>query len=174
MVYRPQKTKTHQLTGPIFLHEFATLLELVLAEHSYLLIAGDFNFHIDDDTDREPMAFLDLVNSFNLKQHVPTHQHGHTLDIMLTRAREVFVYDVSSTHYLSSDHAALICSLDIGKPKAVKTEIQFRKICNIDIEAFCNDILKSDLCSTSSSDANQLFLQYETDMRKILDNHTPF
>ena len=91
----------------------AAIAERSRAERSYLLIAGDFNFHIDDDTDREAMAFLDLVNSFNLKLHinVPPHQHGHTLDIMLTRAAENFVYNVSATHYLSPDHAALTCSL---------------------------------------------------------------
>lgn len=91
VVYRSKKTKTRQSTGPVFLHEFAMLLELLLAKQHYLLISGDFNFHVDDERNRETLTFLDLVNSFNLKQHVnmPTHRHGHTLDIMLTRATDL-------------------------------------------------------------------------------------
>ena len=49
-----------------------------------ILIVGDFNFHVDDLTDRAAARFVDLITSFNFKQHVivPTHRDGHTLDLM--------------------------------------------------------------------------------------------
>ncbi len=34
-----------------------------------LLIVGDFNFWVDDFTDSEAVKFMDLLGSFNLKQH---------------------------------------------------------------------------------------------------------
>ena len=61
-----------------------------------LMIAGDFNFHINNPLNRDAGRFLDLIHSVNLHQHVsvPTHQSGHTLDLLLTRATECFVLDI--------------------------------------------------------------------------------
>ena len=102
-------------------------------------------FH--DESDREAQKFIDFVNALNLKQHInfPTHQQGHMLDLIFTHVPDELVFNVSATHYLSSDHAALKCSLGIGKPDAVKMEIQFRKLHEIDIDIFRNDIMESNL-----------------------------
>ena len=47
-----------------------------------LLIIDDTNFHVEDHTNNEASNFLDLINSYNLTQHVSsdTHRRGHTLD----------------------------------------------------------------------------------------------
>ena len=51
-----------------------------------LLIFGDFNFHMVVMDDRDARRFGELLDLFNLKQHVcvPTHKHGHTLDLVIT------------------------------------------------------------------------------------------
>ena len=48
-----------------------------------LVICGDFNIYIDDESDPYSTALTDLLQSMALKQHVciPTHDHGHTLDL---------------------------------------------------------------------------------------------
>ena len=52
-----------------------------------LLIYGDFNFHMDDKADWDATRFGELLDLFNLKQHVcvPTHKRGHILDLAITR-----------------------------------------------------------------------------------------
>ena len=54
-----------------------------------------------------------------MKQHVsgPTHQKGHTLDLIITRESDDFlcVSDIVTTGYLPSDHVAIICSANIGR-----------------------------------------------------------
>ena len=52
-----------------------------------ILIAGDFNFHVDNTTDPDTIKFNKILESFNLQQHIngPTHKRGHTLDLIITR-----------------------------------------------------------------------------------------
>ena len=51
-----------------------------------LLIAGDFNFHLDDLNNKHAKRFVDILDGFGLQQHVkgPTHNKGHTLDLIIT------------------------------------------------------------------------------------------
>ena len=51
-----------------------------------LLIVGDFNIHVDSSKNKS-QGFLDILNANGLTQHVtrPTHQKGHTLDLVITR-----------------------------------------------------------------------------------------
>ena len=48
-----------------------------------ILVAGDFNFHMDVSDDYEAIHMHDLLDSSSLDQHVtvPTHKCGHTLDL---------------------------------------------------------------------------------------------
>ena len=71
------------------MNEFSSLLESYITKTGSLVIAGDFNFHIDDTTDTAAANFLSLLESFDL-QHVRscTHRGGHTLDLVITRDAE--------------------------------------------------------------------------------------
>ena len=92
-----------------------------MSDPSRLLITGDFNFHVDDEQNRETQAFMELISSFDLVQHVAgsTHERGHTLDLVLSRASDDLVTNVATTEYLPSDHAAVTCSLSTRKPDPV-------------------------------------------------------
>ena len=66
-------------TLPSYIEQFVEVRE-------ELLIVGDFNIH-DDPPNNESQGFLDILNANGLTQHVtsPTHQKGHTLDLVITR-----------------------------------------------------------------------------------------
>ena len=68
-------------------------LESVVMSTGKLLITGDFNFHVDVPTDPINIHFRDLLDAMGLVQHVkqPTHIHGHTLDLIITRQSDDFV-----------------------------------------------------------------------------------
>ena len=66
----------------LFFEEFSRLLEQIAAEPSgCLLITGDFNFHMDDPDNANAKRFADLLESYDLKQHVNcgTHTSGVTI-----------------------------------------------------------------------------------------------
>ena len=175
VLYRPQRTASGQSTDQLFLEEFATLMEQLVSSSHQLMIVGDFNYHLDSATDSVSGNFLNLISSFNLQQHVqfPTHVSGHTLDLVLTRGNDNFVSSVSSVSYLPSDHVAVLCSMDIRKPKPMKIQVRTRKIRNIDIDAFRQDILLSELYSFSSDNINEHVDQFEYTLSSLLDKHAP-
>ena len=80
----------HRPLAELFMNEFSSLLESYITKIGSLVIAGDFNFHIDDTTDTAAANFLSLLESFDLQQHVRscTHRAGHTLDLVITRDDE--------------------------------------------------------------------------------------
>ena len=176
IIYRPQTTKEKQRTAPIFLREFSTFYEEISTVPAYLLIAGDFNYHMDNlSTNREAASFADFIDSAGLSQHVsgPTHIKGHTLDLILSRTTDHFVSNVSSTFYLPSDHAAILSSLCIARPEPVKMEITTRKLHKIDINAFRLDILNSSLYTSPESDLDLLVAQYDFVLNDLKDKHAP-
>ena len=73
---------------------------------------------MDVEDDPDVRAFLDLLASMGLKQHVnvPTHVSGHTLDLMITREHDPVISSVPVADRYLSDHASVLCSLNSEKP----------------------------------------------------------
>ena len=73
------------VTIATFLAEFSAFMETIILVPEPLIIVGDFNIHVDCNDEGN---FLDLLQSFGLTQHVtgPTHEDGHTLDLIITRS----------------------------------------------------------------------------------------
>ena len=79
---------------------------------------------------------------------------------MIARAAEDFVKDLFTTQYLPSDHAAVAGFLSIRKPKAQRMNISTRKIKEIDMDSFRNDITSSELYTSPASSVGALVEQY--------------
>ena len=84
IVYRPP-CGNHTL----FFDEFSDYMSLLVTAPGNLLLASDFNFHVNDSGDRSAIHFLSLLQSYNLIQNVSggTHTAGHTLDLVITRCK---------------------------------------------------------------------------------------
>ncbi len=50
-----------------------------------------FNIHVDNEKDALGSAFIDILNSIGVRQHVsgPTHSRNHTLDLILSHGIDV-------------------------------------------------------------------------------------
>jgi hypothetical protein len=70
IVYRAPPSGKKRQTTSVFLDEFARLLETLSTGTTPLLIVGDFNFHLDVQAEPAALQFRNLLESFNLKQHV--------------------------------------------------------------------------------------------------------
>ncbi len=111
-VYRPQGHHTDCIK------EFGDFIsELVLAADKVLIVV-DFNIHVDNEKDALGSAFLDILNSIGVGQHVsgPTHCRNHTLDLILSHGIDVNGVEVLQQSDDISDHYLVLCKLHIAKP----------------------------------------------------------
>jgi hypothetical protein len=140
-------------------------------------MAGDFNFHINDSSDPAASCFLQLLETFNLKQHVrePTHGSGNTLDLVITRADENIAHNFMVFDPALSDHSAVWCTISIPKTAFERKEICYRKLKSIDMLQLRNDITCSALASPAkvTGDHSNLVHQYNSVLTDLLEKHAP-
>ena len=116
------------ITSSTFFEEFSLFLEGIVMCPEILLIAGDFNFHLDDLADDDSRKFIEVLETFGLMQHVivPTRVSNHVLDITVTRSSsDVIISEIQASLFLS-DHCFLECNLSVPRPNLRNKEIQFR------------------------------------------------
>ncbi|XP_028394508.1 uncharacterized protein LOC114518705 [Dendronephthya gigantea] len=156
--------------------EFSNVLESVILSKESLLVLGDFNIHVDDSKDSGAMKFL------GLEQHVmqPTHIHGHTLDLIITRKMESLIRSPPRSCHYFSDHAAIHSSLHLGRPVSQVKRVTYRKIKAVNLQCPKQDFVLSDLCKrehakplTSYEDLEKLVCNYNIVLRNITDSHAP-
>ena len=137
------------------------------------LIVGDFNFHVDDLEKESAASFIDILNTFKLKQHVtfPTHVKGHTLDLVITLDNDDAVSRIRKGDQLS-DHVSVLCDILCYKPPPTTKNVTYRCIRKIDIDQFKQDIQCLDLgCPENSTE--ELVCKYNHSLRQLLDKHAP-
>ncbi len=90
---------------------------LYLLAADKVLIVGDFNIHVDNEKDALGSAFLDILNSIGVIQHVsgPTHRQNHTLDLILSHGIDVNWVEVLQQSDDISDHYLVLRKLHIAK-----------------------------------------------------------
>ena len=162
----------------LFYTELTALLETMAVYSCDVIITGDFNIHVDDDTDRYAVKFLDLIRSFGLAQRVagPTHNRGHTLDLVITR--DNFPINTPKVDPpLLSDHSLVLFQLPIIRPPLEYRDVSTRKWKGFDRQSFKTDVLASRLCQPSEaySDMTTDELQdiYDAELQSLLDRHAP-
>ncbi len=81
-----------------------------------VLIVGDFSTHVNNEKDSLGSAFLDILNSIGVRQHMsgPTHCRNHTLDIILSHGIDVNGVEVLQQIDDISDHYLVLCKLHIA------------------------------------------------------------
>ena len=175
-IYRPPYSDKNKSTTNTFLDQFSTYMESIITSPLKLLIGGDFNFHVENKSSPDTTKFLDLLQHLNLTNHVwfPTHEKGHTLDLLITRSADTITLNqTKATNYLS-DHTFIKSKLNLTKPPYETRNIQFRQLKKIDMEHLKADILKSDIhdinANISTTDKAE---RYDRTLRRLLDRHAP-
>ena len=139
-IYRPPSSKMST-----FLDEFQNLLEIFVPSPSELIIIGDFNIHADSDL-TTPNKFSGILDNFHLTQHInfPTHDDGHTLDLLITRSSSTVITHLSHHESYQSDHKSFIFKFFPHiRPTTQRSTIQYRSYNTIDVDNFKSDILTS-------------------------------
>ncbi|CAB4028015.1 RNA-directed DNA polymerase from mobile element jockey [Paramuricea clavata] len=172
VIYRPPLSSLNKVTYSAFLEEFTKLLEHISLASGKLIIVGDFNCHVDKGGSNA-LRFLELLQIFNLEQHVNvlTHSSGHTLYLIITRKDETMINNLKLFDAVISDHFVLHCNLDLAKPCNVKSDISYRKLGDIDTLKFRENILSSELYTRTAPTLEERFDQYDLVLSTLLENH---
>jgi len=136
---------------------------------------GDLNIQLDK-MDRKTSGFKDLLNSLDLLQHVsePTHDRGHTLDVVITRSGDQGLIESLTIYpFAFSDHHLITYKLPWTKPTSVKKKVTFRNTRSIDIEEFMDKINYSSLVTNPPTDLNAIVNDYNSTLSAILDDLAP-
>ena len=182
-VYRPGYSKKARFTENYFLEELNEYLSDLALKPGEPIIAGDFNFHVERQTEHYPKKFLDLLSNYNLLQCtplVPTHNQGGTLDLVITTEKmlkhfkgpiKVLPDGTKSDHYLVWFDTLL-------KTKPAQSEevlyTSYRNFKKIDTHDFKQDIVKSDLGKhVFDCSLEEAISLYNTVLTELMDKHCP-
>lgn len=176
-VYHPPFGSKKDNTPTNFIDELTDLLVKIVAEHSNLVLLGDFNIHINDyDVDTNCQMFVDTLEALGLKiwNNGATHRLDNQLDIIATEVLgKIYVSNIENGPFIS-DHAAVQCNnKKIHKPD-ISREIRIvRNLKSIDTQSFIKDIEESVSKIPDTEDVNYLASSLQKKLRKALDDHAP-
>ena len=175
VIYRPPYSARHPVSTTDFFTEFASYLESLLSSAHPVIIAGDFNIHVDDPESHDGQRLIDLLESFSLTQHVdfPTHTSDHTLDLVITRSADAHIIAKCQQDSFFSDHCFVKVQIRARKPALETKTIKYRSFKSIDTCAFQRDISSSPLCSPSDENTNVLASLYYETLSQLRDKHAP-
>ena len=113
-----------------FFTEFCTYFEIILLSKEHLVIAGDFNIHVDVPNDCDSVKLLDLLQSVGLQQHFtePTKIQGHTHDLIITPSSDDILSKVPLVDRFISDHASVYCTPLPDRPYVTTKKVAYRKL----------------------------------------------
>ena len=161
-----------------FIREFYDLVEFLFTNTIYFLICGDFNIHINKPNDRLTIDFIDILDTFSLKQsvHEPTHILGNTLDLIIHDPTLLNISDVSIEKPDRSDHFLVFFQMSCNFDCSNKKQITFRNLKNVDFDAFKNEVEnKVDNFLTNSNVHNfeETVLLFKNTFGEVVNEHAP-
>jgi hypothetical protein len=100
-----------------------------------LIVMGDFNLPVDSSSSIPAKKFLTMMESYGFHQYVtgPTHDKGHTLDLVFARSDDGLISCASVTSKIS-DHHAVECRLTICPPLCPTNRVFYRLLKSIDCD----------------------------------------
>ncbi len=169
VVYRPPSS-----LQSVFREEFSSLLEQIALSNEKLLIVGDFNLCIRDKPDDTALKFLDITDAFGLSQLVEsaTHESGSTLDLVFARTSDDLVRATSVLGFFS-DHCCVLTALSCCAPRFPSKQLSFRRLRDVDPDAFATDIDSLSILTNPSDTLDCLVTQYNDGLRSLIDRHAP-
>lgn len=105
---------------------------------------------------------------------MPTHTKGHILDHVVSReCDKVSVSGIDASEFVS-DHSLVTCKIGLQRPTPKTRTVSSRKLQNINLDDFKNDIRNSMLADEYMSlDLTSIVDRYNSELRSILDKHAP-
>jgi hypothetical protein len=137
------------------------------------------NIKFDQPDNLNTKHMVRLLTSHNLIQHIlePTHNLGHTLDVVISRLPSLIGnIDISPPGH--SDHSIIHFTITTQPPPRIYQKIERRSFSNFDIFSFQKDLEETELYRmtlqpTPPVTAEYLFTLYDHTMEDLLNTHAP-
>ena len=181
--YRTPTSPQNGFTTTSFLDECSTIMSQLTICKSELIVVGDVNIHLDNQTLHHTVEFIQSLESHGLQQHiqVPTHHHGHTLDVLISRDTSTLLTDIEVVDInlcndngdLISDHYSIECTVQQSTQLQNRKIVSYRNMKQIDIDQFCKDVSESPTLNNIQGTVNELVHRYNLGLRALLDKHAP-
>ncbi|KAL5257842.1 hypothetical protein ACHWQZ_G012699 [Mnemiopsis leidyi] len=184
VVYRSTQSKNYDGTKVSkFMQEFDEYLDTLVGKSGSPIICGDFNFHVENNTNSTAQNFISLCESKGFIQHIqsPTHISGGTLDLIFTLgnisdALPVLNTTVESNTGTLSDHYLVSIQTqftNVNNKQHSYTEKLVRELGKIDIAEFRHDIFSSELNLSEYRSLDETVDMYQQNLERIFDKHAP-
>ena len=163
-------------SAALFISDFSVHLQEIINSPKKLIIAGDFNFHVNDINDVNSVNLIDLLSSFGLVNHVtfPTHTQLNTLDLFITKRDTDFQILSCFPSDFISDHCLVKIKLSLTTEKHQVKTIYFRNFNSVDIVKLKHDLKNSNLASIDSNmNLDQMADVFDSAISSIIDEHAP-
>ena len=98
------------------------------------------------------------------------HKDNHKFDLVIGGSDENLIADFHVHDPIISDNFAIHCNLNSDRLPNPKKTVPYRKVRSVNPDAFRQDILSSELLSTTFSD---LCSKYDDVISAIVDKHAP-
>ena len=175
-IYRSESSAKHKYSMDEFYDEFSNLLSNYQCCSNELIITGDFNFHWNKPNDHRTKRFADILDTFDLVQHIsgPTHKSGNTLDYLITRKDSLLINHSISD--LNSDHNCILFNVKTVVNSNKSKIVRSRKTKNINLETFRHDLkIKLNFSCQPGPDIQYLDYLVHTynSAQEVLDKHAP-
>ena len=126
---------------------------------------------------------MHTLQSCGQQQHInqPTHHHGHTLDVLITRDTSASIGNVDVEDIglcddkgtLLQSHFAVTCDILLPAVSTKLKAVSYRQLKNIDTEQFKIDISSSDTLNNATGSADEILERYSLGLTTLLNRHAP-
>ena len=171
-IYRPPPNSSNGYSDSQFLDEFADFLAHIAVLEN-VIILGDFNIHVDDCQNRITTAFASLLQNCGFEQHIKqaTHNHGHTLDLVITNTNDLQPHAITVTDPCISDHKCISLQLQDTKPRYEKHVNTIRDRKSLDINNFKQQM--QSCFNDKMASLDELVSDYNQTLTNLYDDNVP-
>ena len=179
-IYHPPPSSNHRHSVNEFVTEFVNFLADKLVNFMEdLIIAGDFNIHVNDVDSVDARQFLGAMEALGFDQLVDfcTHKSGNILDLMFTCiGNKIKCGNIKSDGFIS-DHCLIQSQLNLVQNSCSLVHKESRNFKDVDFESLWNDANLDELSKPVEDCENaniEEFLNTCNDMiTHALDKHAP-
>ena len=169
-IYRPRSCRPSTL----FFEELRTVLEMLVLQPGPIILGDDI--HVEKEDDDDSVRFSELIEFFNMIQHVvgPTHLHGCPLGLVATFSDTPLSRIIIDPAGMISDHSLVTAFMTVHHRIDPARIHQVRSWKKVDLSAFREAIQESALANPSpTSTSSELFQIYDGCLRRIADCFAP-
>ena len=165
--YRPPTSPHNGLTTTAFLDERSTLMSQLTICKSELIVVGDVNIHLDNQTLHHTVECIQSLEKHGLQKHIQVlkDHHGLTLDVPISRDTSTLLTDIevedinpcNDDSDLIRDSYSIECTIQQSPQLQNREIVLYRNVKQIDIDQIPNGLKNQCKGYDTSSEFKEIY-----------------